>query len=437
MNLLPALHTARRIERATDSSGRLPNTLAIVAFSVATAALLIALAGVHAFQVRDATQPTDVSYTYVGLAACAAGLLAAPVLTLGGVAARLTVGRRDHRLATLRLAGATRTQVVVITLAESGRLALVGSLIGIVLYAVSLAPLSTLHFGGKPFSYGELVVPLWWFPLVVLGVTLLAVGSGAIGLRRVAISPLGVTARHTPRGLSVVRLLVTALVAVTWIAIGTALQEADIVVLMLIVAVMVAVANVVGPFVLGLAGRVIARTARHAPTLLAARRIVDDPKNAWRAVGSMGLAITVAGVGGSMGSIDSSGMDRSQQLIAQDMRTGSLLTVGIIAVIAATSTCVVQAARVVDRRGELRALSRSGAQGQTLIAAALRETSLPLAITVVLSTGFTMVMMAPFARYLSPATGAWIVVAVVASVALMLGTVRLTRPLIRQAVAEV
>ncbi|WP_265447396.1 FtsX-like permease family protein [Flexivirga meconopsidis] len=437
MNVLPALRTARRIERATDSSGRLPNTLAIVAFSVATAALLIALAGLHGFQVRDATHPTDVSYTYVGLAACAAGLLAAPVLTLGGVAARLTVGRRDHRLATLRLAGATRTQVVAITLVESGRLALLGSLIGIVLYAGSLVPLSTLRFEEHAFSYRQLVVPLWWLPLVVLGVTLLAVVSGAIGLRRVAISPLGVTARHTPRGLSVVRVLLTMAAVVVWVAIGSSLQQAGVAVLLVIVTLMVAIANVVGPFVLGLAGRLIARNARHAPTLLAARRIIDDPKNAWRAVGSMGLAITVAGVGGSMGSIDTSDMNRTQQLIAQDMRTGSLLTVGIIAIVAATSTCVVQAARVIDRQSELRALARSGAQDRTLIAAALRETSLPLAITVALSAGFTVVMMAPFAQYLNLATAGWIALSVVASIALMLGTVRLTRPLIRQAVTEV
>jgi hypothetical protein len=53
--------------------------------------------------------------------------------------------------------------------------------------------------------------------------------------------------------------------------------------------------NTVGPFVVMLVGRLVARFAPTAPVLLAARRIVEDPRSTWRAVGALGLAIIIVG----------------------------------------------------------------------------------------------------------------------------------------------
>lgn len=78
--------------------GRGVDALAVVAYAVASAALLITLGGVHAFVTRDAQSPSEASSLYVALALIAAGLLVVPILTLGAVAARLSLGRRDPGL---------------------------------------------------------------------------------------------------------------------------------------------------------------------------------------------------------------------------------------------------------------------------------------------------------------------------------------------------
>lgn len=434
MSVTAAIGTARRIERATDRSGRLPNLLAITAFAVATAALLVTLAGLQAFQSRAVHQPAGEGEFYVALAFVAAGLLIAPILTLGGVAARLTVGRRDHRLAVLRLAGATRGQVVAITLVEAARLALLGVLGGIALYAVAIFPLSRLRFQGRAFDISELIVPVWWLPIVAVGLTGLAVVSGALGLRQVAISPLGVAQRQTPPGLSVLRLLVFAAAIAGWLLIAQGLSpQSGMMVLLVVVVIIVAVINVVGPFVMWLIGQLVAAAARRPETLLAARRIVDSPRATWRSVGALGIGILVAGFGGSIGGFSPQGAAPEALQLAGDMRTGAFVTLGIITVIAATSTGVVQAARIIDRQRELQSLARAGVEQRQLVTAAHRETTMPLAITVLLAAGFCLLLLLPFARVIGGGTLLWIVLAIAASAGLMTGAVRLTAPLVRSA----
>ena len=97
-----------------------------------------ARAGLLAFRARaDAPGPTAPSTTSSSAwVACA--VMVVPVLTLGGVAARLAASRRDQRLATLRLSGATSGQVVVMTLAEAAGQALLGGVLGVALYAAVL-----------------------------------------------------------------------------------------------------------------------------------------------------------------------------------------------------------------------------------------------------------------------------------------------------------
>ncbi|PIM65776.1 ABC transporter permease, partial [Streptomyces sp. JV178] len=50
-----------------------------------------------------------------------------------------------------------------------------------------------------------------------------------------------------------------------------------------------------GPWVVDMLGRVLSRFARGPATLLAARRLSDDPRGAWRTVSGLVLAGLVAG----------------------------------------------------------------------------------------------------------------------------------------------
>ncbi|WP_448631055.1 hypothetical protein [Cellulomonas soli] len=107
----PVLALAPRLQRAGGRDARVVTGLAVTAFAVSTALTLSVVGGLLGF-VHRAQHPTsqylrDVGDAYVLFAWTALVLLVVPLVTLGGAAARLGVSRRDARLATLRLLGAT------------------------------------------------------------------------------------------------------------------------------------------------------------------------------------------------------------------------------------------------------------------------------------------------------------------------------------------
>ena len=108
-----ALRVWWALRRGVGRESHIPAVLALVAFAVATAALLVCAGGLLGFRSRADVAGTDSAEYYVTLAWVACAVMVVPVLTLGGLAARLAASRRDQRLATLRLSGATSGQVVV------------------------------------------------------------------------------------------------------------------------------------------------------------------------------------------------------------------------------------------------------------------------------------------------------------------------------------
>src|SRR5699024_493795 len=122
--------------------------------------------------------------------------------------------------------------------------------------------------------------------------------------------------------------------------------QADIAVLAIFLTGGLAVLNLVGPLVIMLIGYVWASRAKSAESLLGARRLLDNPKNAWRSVGGVGLATFIAGLTAVMAAFSSPG-DPDPYLA--DMGTGGILTLVIAAVVAAVSTGVMQAGRVIDQ----------------------------------------------------------------------------------------
>jgi hypothetical protein len=357
------------------------------------------------------------------------------VLTLGGLAARLAASRRDQRLATLRLSGATSGQVVVMTLAEAAGQALLGGVLGVVLYASVLPGLARLDFQGRPFSVGELWVGVP-VALAVLGaVALLAVGSGLMGLRRVVIGPLGVTARVSPPRLRWWRAGGVVAATAGWLVVAGLRHDLEVAVLLVVLVGVVATVNLVGPYLVMLLGVVAASASRGLPTLLAARRLVDDPRSTWRAVSAIGLGIIVAGLSTMVAGRDDAGGPEGYAYVGRDMATGAFLTLAIIAVVSATSTGVVQAARVLDQRDQYRALALAGAGQPALHAARTREVALPLMVTVVLAGGMTLALMVPFAQRIGPDLVLRFGVAMVAALALMVASVVVSRPLVRSVCA--
>ena len=129
-----------------------------------------------------------------------AAALLFPVLIFIGTATRLSAARREQRFAAMRLVGATPRQVSVISAVEAAVAAVVGVAAGFGLFFA--APPGA---GGDPVHrravlHQRPVARAWPTSCVVaLGVPLAAAVAARLALRRVQISPLGVTRRVTPQ----------------------------------------------------------------------------------------------------------------------------------------------------------------------------------------------------------------------------------------------
>ncbi|MET8046047.1 ABC transporter permease [Streptosporangium sp. NPDC005286] len=234
----------------------------------------------------------DETVVYQIMALIASVLMVVPLLVFGGAAARLTVARRDQRLAALRLVGATPWQVVMMTVAEAVITAFGGAVLGLVLYGAAIPLLSRIEMAGGSWFAAD----LWPGILPVLGVLLavpLLVGlSAVVGLRRVVVSPLGVAKRETPPAMRFVR--VVALFVIL-IAVPLSFRNTSVTVVAGVLGLAFLGVNLVGPWVVGVIGRITTRTARRPARLLAGRRLVDDPKSAWRTVSGVALTGFIAG----------------------------------------------------------------------------------------------------------------------------------------------
>ncbi len=423
-----------RLARRQESH-RLITALAVIAFAVTTGAVLTVLGGLGAFLGRPD------SAVYVMCAQVATAILIIPVITLGGAAARLSVSRRNERFAALRLAGATSGQVGAIAVIDATMQAVIGTLAGGLLYLIALPGVAQLRFQGRPFELAELWVGPGILALSLVGVVLLAIGSAAASLAAVVISPLGVARRVSPKKLSAIRVVIFGVAFIAWLIVSQVVSgEAIIPVLSTFLVICFAVVNLIGPFVLGLIGRIAAGRAKNVPALLAARRLIDDPKSAWRSVAGVTLATFVAGML-SIAPAMAAGIESDDPAtvhLPQDLLTGALVTVVIAAVLAAVSSGVNQAAKVLDHRDQYRLLRLAGTPVEVLSSARLRETWLPLAASLTIAAACSLVIVAPFGLMMIGASLAGPLLfggGIVLSVTLVMLAVLASQPLVHRAAA--
>lgn len=420
----------RRTGSDRRDPARLTGLLAVLSLAVTTAVSLVVAAGFLAFVDRAARGESVGEYVaglYPILAALALVLLAVPLITLGSAATKLAVARRDARLASLRLAGATTGQVITLTLLDAAAQAVLGAVVGIGGYLALIPAFSQLHFQGRPFDAGELWLGAAGTAAAVAVVLVVVLGAALGGLRRIAITPLGAAQRVTPAPLRWVRLLAVIGAIGAAAALGSAgslLGAAMVVAVLAVIGIGMGTLNLVGPWVIGVIGRVGARTARAPAALLAARRVMDDPRSAWRSVGGVALATFVAVITAVTAVVTPDAVTNSSDLmLVTDLRTGALLTLGIAGVLAAVTTGVVQAGRMIDGRSAARSLRLAGAEMRVLDRARLGEVALPLLATVALSAGLAVMLVAPLlgaGLFLQPAAIAQIGLSVVGACALVL-----------------
>lgn len=295
----------REVGTIGDSALPSPDTLLIVVGR--TPEELSTMPGADRVASIMTTDPSQCDRCVIGIGAdgmtlvlwVVAGALIVPVLILIGTATRLAAARREQRFAAMRLVGATPRQVAVISAVESTVAAVAGTIAGIGLFFALRSALATIAFTGERFFASDLSLGPLDVLLVVLGVPLGAAVAARFALRRVQISPLGVTRRVTPRPPRAWRLILLAAgIAELCYFVGrrpstssgqlTAYMSGFVMIMVGLV--------VAGPWLTLVGSRMLAGRARHAAALIAGRRLADNPQAGFRSVSGVVLALFVTTV---------------------------------------------------------------------------------------------------------------------------------------------
>ena len=220
-------------------------------------------------------------------------VLVVPCLVLVASAARLTAARRERRLAALRLAGATPRQVVVMTAAETAIAAVVGSVVGVIGSIPLRHVTARIPWDGGTWLPSDFVASPFAIGVVAVLAPVMVVGAAVLGLRRVVTQPLGAAQQESRRGPSPLRLL-TIVVAGAVFVIGLLVVERGYTTVLIGLAAVALALILAGPLVTALVGRVFTSRWRKPSTLLAGRRLTDDPKAAFRSAAGVVLAVFTA-----------------------------------------------------------------------------------------------------------------------------------------------
>jgi hypothetical protein len=236
-----------------------------------------------------------------------------PVLILIATASRLSAARREERFAAMRLVGATPRQISVVSAVEAVVAAVAGVAVGFALFFVFRPLLYRVPFTGAPLAQGDLSLHSIDIVLAVIGVPVAAVVSARLALRRVQISPLGVKRRASSRQPRIAR-IIPLLAGIAVLAyfdaagkpgeIGGQLLELLAGFVLLIVGLVLA-----GPWFTTAGARLMANRASRPSTLIAGRRLLDNPKAAFRFISGLVIALFVASA--AIGALSSIAADSS------------------------------------------------------------------------------------------------------------------------------
>ena len=231
-----------------------------------------------------------------------------PMLILIATASRLSSARREERFAAMRLIGATPHQISVVSAVESALAALAGVAAGFALFFLFRPLIYSVPFTGAPFARGDLSLTSADILIAVIGVPLAAILSARLALRRVQISPLGVTRRVSSRPPRIFRLipLAAGIALLAYFdaagkpgAVGSQLLELLVGFMLLVTGLVLA-----GPWFTTAGSRLMVKRAGRPATLIAGRRLLDNPKTAFRFISGLVIALFISSaVVGALSSI--------------------------------------------------------------------------------------------------------------------------------------
>jgi hypothetical protein len=223
-----------------------------------------------------------------------------PMLVLISTATRLAADRREERFAALRLVGGTPGDIRIVASIEAMISAFLGAVLGTAIFLLVRSALAGAALVGTQYFESDLTPTAAGYVAMLVGVPVAAAIAALVSLRRVQNSPLGVTRRAMPKPPTFWRLIplvigvgvfVYGLSKTTRDGIGGPAYPGLLLTMIGLV--------VVGPWLTAWAAWLFSRFAHGSSALLAARRLADNPKGAFRAVTGLTLAVflgTMAGL---------------------------------------------------------------------------------------------------------------------------------------------
>jgi hypothetical protein len=226
-----------------------------------------------------------------------AAALLFPVLIFIATATRLSAARREQRFAALRLVGATPRQVAVISAVESTLAATLGVAAGFGLFYALRPALAQVPFTGDRFFLADLSLNTPDILLVALAVPAAAAVVARLAMRRVLLSPLGVSRRVTPPAPRAWRVLplLAGLGELWYFVLAGRPRSTPGQIQAYLTGILLTMAGLIlaGPWLTMLVSRLLAHRARTPAALIAARRLADNPQAGFRAISGLVLALFV------------------------------------------------------------------------------------------------------------------------------------------------
>ena len=423
--------------------------LSLVAVTVATWMLCTLMGGTWMFVARD-RHPHEalvameqnlgqpISLPYVFLALFASVLLVPSLLGLLTQAARANLGGREEHLAVLRLIGATAGEVRGMMILESLRQALVGLVLGSVLYVVTCPAWSLLTFQEKRVGAWEIFT--WWvIPAAWIVVLVLAACSVWLALRRVAVTPLGVTKKIPPKGQSWITLVLSVVGAVLlYRTLGSlTITDAQAFAGMLVVAGGILTVNaLIAVGVIQLLARLSYRVPG-AANYVGTRRVGRGAKTTWKRVTALYFVAFIGGIGSWLSAVPEIENQPALHMITSDISSGVVITVVFAAVLMVSSTLLTQALSVVEQKQLTKSLYFIGAPASFHTKVAVREVGMPMLVVSLLGFGMGSlmgtIMVVVHVNVMDKLVlfGVLVVVALIGCVLAVLGTGRLREKVLR------
>jgi hypothetical protein len=299
----PALATLLRSVPRDELAGRFPGRLAgtigdaaltgpneLVVYVGEPAARLAALPStIRVDQIATAAGKQIWSHYFRDAFVVAAIAFLFPILILVGTATRLASARREERYAALRLVGATARDVNEIASVDAIVSASCGAALGVAIFALAQPFLAKTAITSAVYFPADVTPTVWGYLAVLVAVPAASAIASLLALRRVRVTPLGVSRRVSPPPPRLWRVVPLAL-GIGLFVVGMLTTDDQNIgapvfpgLLMIMIGLVVA-----GPW---LTTRAAGLLKGSASSLLAARRLSDDPKAAFRSVSGLVLAV--------------------------------------------------------------------------------------------------------------------------------------------------